>query len=129
MADKELFNVMTYDYVSDSNILDIPDTFTNIGTLTTGDNEAGLYEFVFSLAFIYSTTTSFATFRWRIDGGTWTEFQVEPKDVNATNSKYYGYPGTYIAGVHVFEFEIKKGSSGNVLDVQFIDLMFKRVGL
>jgi len=129
MADKELFSVMTYDYVKESNILNVPDTFTNIATLTTGNREAGLYEFVFSLAFTYSTTTQFATFQWRIDGGTWTSFQVEPKDVAATNSKYYGYPGVYTAGVHVFEFEIKKESSGNVLDVQFIDLVYKRVGV
>ena len=40
MTDLELFNVLTYDTIKTTAISDIPDVFTNIGTLDSGDNEA-----------------------------------------------------------------------------------------
>ena len=129
MTDLELFNVLTYDTIKTTAISDIPDVFTNIGTLDSGDNEAGLYEFNFALSFNYDSTTTSVSIRWRIDGGAWASLQLEPSDVNDSIPVYYGYPGSYTAGVHTFELEIKKGAPGNLLNLEFADMVFKRVGV
>ncbi len=129
MADIELFNTLTYDTVKTSLISDISDVYTNISTLETGDNESGIYIYGFSLSFNYSSTTNSVFIHWRIDGGGWAEFALEPKDITNSIPVYYAYPKAYTSGVHTIEIEMRKESSAGTLNLEVCDSFFQRVGV
>jgi len=129
MADVELWNRLTYDYIKESNILNVSDTYQIIATLVTPDRLAGVYEFAFSLSCLYTATNTNVFLRWRLDGGTWTEHQLSTNDIDAAITQYYSYPDVYVEGIHTFELEMKKEVVGNTLNINYLDLMFKRVGV
>lgn len=118
---------LTYDTVKESDILNIPETWTNIITLNTPERPAGTYVFGISLTYTFLSANKSAFLRFRVDGGVWNEFRSEPKDVSDTNTVYYAYPAEYEAGEHVFEVQMRKEDAvSNQLDVTFADLFFER---
>jgi len=129
MSDIELFNTLTYDTIKASAISDIPDVYTEIVVLNSGDNEAGVYEFGFSLSFNFDSTTTAAFIQWRVDGGAWAIFKIEPSDVSDSIPVFYAYPKSYTSGVHTFELQMKKETSAHTLNIEVCDLFFKRVGV
>ena len=118
---------LTYDTIKESGILNIPETWTDVITLTTPYRPAGTYVFGISLTYTFLSANKSAFLRFRVDGGPWNEFRSEPKDVSDTNTVYYAYPSEYAAGVHVCEVEMRKEDAvSNQLDVTFADLFFER---
>lgn len=127
--DMSVFATLTYDYAKVSNVLDIPETWTPVLTLTTPNRPDGVYEFGMSFTYDFPDTNDSAYVRWRIDGGVWNEFRSEPKDIQDRIAAYYAFPAQYAAGVHVMDFEMRKDViTANQLDLLFLDLWFHRVG-
>ena len=124
----ELLDILTYDTIKVSNILDIPDTYVNIMTLVTPSRPAGRYNLGAAWTYTFLSANRSIFTRWRIDGGVWNENFSEPKDVSDKTATYYAYPDDYAAGSHTIEFEARKEVGGNQFDVLFADLFFQRVG-
>jgi len=129
MADVQLWDRIPYYTTKASSILDISDAYTNIATLSIPASfEAGDYEFAFSLTFSMNSTSNSTHFRWRLDGGTWSEFIIQVKSSSNVEPLTYFYPKAYTSGAHTFDFEMKKSSASNTLDLHFLDLILKKVG-
>jgi hypothetical protein len=72
----EVLNVMTYDYDKASNILNIPETYTQLNDYTSPSRPAGVYEVGMSFTWDFTIVSRSAYFRWTTDGGTnWNEFE------------------------------------------------------
>jgi hypothetical protein len=125
----DIFATLTYDTDKAVNVLNIPDVWTPILTLTTPSRPAGKYVVGLSFTYRFPDTNDFAEARFRVDGGAWNEFRSEPKDIADRIANFYEYPADYASGVHTIEFEMKKSTpTANQLDLLFLDLMFQRVG-
>jgi len=125
-----MFNALTYDTIKATDILDIPalPTWTPVIQLITPIRPAGKYVLGISLTYTFLSANRSAHLRWRIDAGTWNEYQSEPKDVQDVNSVYYEFPSDYIAEAHDIEVEMAKDDQGNTLSVSYADIFFQRVG-
>ena len=125
----DIFAVLTYDTNKAENILDISEVWTPVLTLNTPNRDAGQYNWGVSMTYTFISATKSAFFRWRQDGGAWSEFQSEPKDITDKTAVYYAFPSGYAAGTHVFEAQMRKEDSGSgQLDLLFIDMFFQRIG-
>lgn len=117
-----------YDYAKFSDVFNVADTWTAVGSLSATLPSDGVYVLGMSSTWTYDSTTNAAMWRWRINGGTWNENAQEPKDVNDTYTSYYAYPNPYVAGALLVEVEAQKSAAGGTLDVQFLDIFVQRVG-
>ena len=125
----ELFDVLTYDYAKAQDILDVPETYTPIVSMVTPSREAGIYEFGLSLTYNMDTASRSVLLRFTTDGGLiWTEFMAEPKDSTDDQPHFYQFPMDHPGGSLDVQMEMRKETSGSVLDVHFADTWFKRVG-
>jgi hypothetical protein len=124
----EVLNVMTYDYDKQSNILNIPETYTELNSFTSPSRPAGIYEVGMSFTWQFDIANRSALFRWTTDGGTtWNEFQSEPKDISDKNATYYQYPFNHPGGTMQIITQMRKSDVNGTLDVTFSDVWFRRV--
>lgn len=124
----ELFDVLTYDYEKTVDVLNIPETYTPVGTLTTPLRAAGTYVLGFSLTYNFDRTTESVFFRWRQNGGAWTEYSSEPKDITDSLNAFYEFPADYTEISHTIEVQMRKETVNGTLDLKFLDIFFQRVG-
>lgn len=124
----ELFDVLTYDYEKVIDVLNIPETYTPVGSLVTPNREAGAYVLGFSLTWEFDRTTESAFIRWRQNGGAWNEYSSEPSDKTDSNTSYYEFPSEYIETAHVIEVEMRKETVAGVLNLRYLDIFLQRVG-
>ena len=124
----ELFDILTYDFQKVSGQLDLPETYVNICTLTTPYREAGLYEVAFSITTTFNRDNKSLFVRWRRDGEDWNEFLTEPTDTTDKIPWTYFFPAQYAAGVHTIEVEMRKEDASGTLNLDFIDVIFQRIG-
>jgi len=130
MADVQLWDRIPYYRTKVTNILNISEVYTNVATLTMPASfESGSYEFKFSLTFTMNSISNSVYMRWRLDGGDWTEFIAESKDSTDIRPFVYFYPSTYSSGAHTIDFEMKKSSASNTLNLSFLDLVLVKVGI
>lgn len=124
----ELFSqgVASYNYTKATNILNIPDTFTLIVSLSA-TLEAGVYEVGFAVQGVMPDTNDLSYVRFRIDGGAWSEFRKEAKSVDETFGLSYGFPTNRVSGPFLMEVEARKGTGGNQFDIFFADAFCRRV--
>ena len=116
-----------YYFIKVADVLDIPDTFTSVATLTSpADTPAGTYEVKFAINWAFNRTTSSAYFQWRIDGGPWFEIEAEPADSTDKHVSSYFYPTDFTGGLHVVEIEARKETGAGTLDVLFADIIMDR---
>ena len=124
----ELFDILTYDYAKATDILNIPDTYVSLVSLTTPSRDAGVYEYGISLTYKLDTANRSAYLRFSTDGGaTWTEFISEPKDKTDDSPHFYQFPKNLAGGILNFEIQAKKETAANLMDVSFADIWIKRV--
>jgi hypothetical protein len=124
----EVLNVMTYDYDKASNILNIPETYTQLNDYTSPSRPAGVYEVGMSFTWDFSLVSRSAYFRWTTDGGTnWNEFISEPKDVQDRSAVYYQYPFNHAGGTMNIITQMRKEDALGTLNVTFSDVWFRRV--
>lgn len=118
----------TYDYEKAGATLDVPDTYTSLGILTTPQRVPGVYEFGMSMTWDFNRTNNSAYFRFSTDGGsTWNEFVKEPKDSTDSNAEYYAFP-VDITSESVLDLRVEghKETGAGTLDVRFLDLWVER---
>jgi len=102
------------------------DNYIEAGRLTE-TIEAGTYEIKFSITYTYNTTTKSAFFRWSLDGGaTWQEVSEEAKDKTDVRPRYYAFPKVLTAGQKDIIFEAKKEAAGDVMTIDFLDIILDR---
>jgi hypothetical protein len=120
--------IMTYDYDKASNILNIPETYTELNNLVTPARPAGVYEVGLSFTWQFDIANRSALFRWSTDGGViWNEFQSEPKDVSDKSATYYQYPFVHPGGTMQIATQARKQDANGTFDVTFSDVWFRRV--
>ena len=125
----DIFATLTYDYTKAGSTLNIPETYTPVGSTTSPSRAAGVYETGFSLTYLFPDINDSAYLRFRINGGSWNEFVSEPKDVQDRNAVYYQFPFDHPGGAMSIEVEMRKEDVGaNPLDCLFCDTWFRRVG-
>ena len=125
---ESVFNTMTYDYEKTVDILNIPETYTPVGQLVTPLRVAGTYVLGFSLTWTFDHTTESVFMRWRQEGGAWNEYSSEPTERTDSNTAFYEFPSEYIEQVHDIEVEMRKETATGILNLQFLDIFFQRVG-
>mgnify|MGYP001822452352 CR=1 FL=1 len=124
----EILNVMTYDFDKAQDILNIPETFTELNNYTSPSRPAGIYEVGMSFTWDFTIVNRSAYFRWSTDGGTfWNEFVSEPKDVQDKVAVYYQYPINHPGGTMSIITQMRKEDALGVLNVPFSDVWFRRV--
>ena len=119
---------VTYDFEKVSGVLNIPETYTPVAQLITPLRVAGTYVLGFSLTYTFDRTTESAFLRWREQGGAWNEYSSEPSEKTDANTAYYEFPSAYPEEVHDIEVEMRKETATGVLDLNFLDIFFQRVG-
>jgi hypothetical protein len=125
---QEVLSVMTYDYDKQANILNVPETYTEINNYTSPSRPAGVYEIGMSFTYAFNQTNRSVYWRWSTDGGTvWNEFRSEPKDVQDKFARYYQYPVDHAGGPLSIITQTRKEDVLGVLDVFFSDVWFRRV--
>ncbi len=127
MAEVQLWDRIPYYTAKATNVLNLSEVYSNVATLTTPVILAGKYEFSFSLSFNINSTSNKVYIRWRTNGGAWNEFIHESKDSTSITPLTYFYPNDFVSQVHTFEFEMRKQTSSNTLNVNFLDLILKKV--
>ena len=124
----ELFDVLTYDYAKAQDILNIPDTYTELVALLTPSRPVGVYELGMSLTYNLDTANRSVFLRFTTDGGvSWNEFSAEPKDSTDDEPHFYQFPVTHAGGAKDIQIQARKEAATGVLDVHFADTWFKRV--
>ena len=125
----ELFDVMTYDTIKVTDILNIGETYQAVAQLVTpAERGPGLYEIKFTGTVNFPDTNDSFFLRWRLDAGDWIEFSKENKDVGDKIPFTYFYPAQFTSGSHTVDVEMKKSLGGVQLDLLYLDLVYQRVG-
>ena len=127
LGGETVFNTMTFDGVKEVDVLNIPETYTNIATLVTPERAEGEYMLSFSGTYSFDRTTESVFIRFRVDGGAWNEGVSEPKDSSDIERFFYQYPAQYAQGVHTIEVEARKETALGVFDFLYLDIYFQRV--
>jgi len=107
-----------------SNILNIPETYTPVLSLIAPDCPAGTYELKMAMTWQLDVASKSVYFRWREDGGTWTEAVSEPKDRTDHVLSSYFYPKIWAGGTKTIEAEMRKEDAIGVLDLHFLDIIW-----
>lgn len=118
----------TYDYAKVDDVLDVSETYEPLLTLDVPHREVGVYNFVMSMTYTFSSTSTSMFFRWRMNGGEWYEYSAEPKDKTDSRTAYYAFPIEHKGGPRLVETEMRKETSNGVLNVNYFDMVFERKG-
>lgn len=125
----DIFATLTYDYTKSGSTLDISEVYAQVSETTSPSRPAGVYEVGFSLTYQYPDINDSAYLRFRTNGGAWSEFTSEPKDVQDLNGVYYQFPFEHGGGQMSIEVEMRKEDAlAAQLDCLFADTWFRRVG-
>jgi hypothetical protein len=122
----EVLNTFTFSKVSD--ILDIPDSWTPICSVTSPNQPPGVFFVGTVVTGTFKTVQESAYVRVRVNGGAWFEYSKEGKDKTDSLSWSYAYPfsSTTTADVTV-ELEAKKEAGSNKdLDIDYADAWIRR---
>jgi hypothetical protein len=123
----ELFNILTYTFQKNVNILDIPDTFTPIVQVTQQAGDNGIYELGFSISGTFPNITNPVVARYRINNDPWLSISKEQKDVTDNITFYYAFPYAWDGATPItIEVEGRKSGSADQLDVQYADAWIER---
>lgn len=115
-----------YEYAKFTDVLDIGDTWTPVGTLDLNLPANGTYEIGASSTWTFTSTAKSVFTRWRINGGTWNERVQEPKDAGDIYTNYYAFPSEYSTGPFLLEVEMRKEDAVGTLDLLYLDLFMER---
>lgn len=125
----ELFDILQYEYNKVTDVLDIPDAWTPINSLTFTPKHSGdkVFEYGLSVFASFPNISNSIMLRYRVDGSTWVELQSEPKDATDVRIFYYAFPKA-IDNVesHTIEVEMMKEGGNDPLDVRFCELWIER---
>jgi len=119
---------LSYNYTKSVDILDVSELdWTEIAVLDIKNLLFGAYEFKMAMNYQYDVANQSFQFRWRANGGEWTEITSEPKDKTDRILASYFYPIENVEGDYKMEFQAKKESATGTLDIFFFDAIVQRV--
>ena len=117
----------TYDYIINLDILNIPETYTNIVSITTPNREAGVYEMTMSVIYNFDQNNKKLYMRRKFNGGDWLEFANPAVDTIHNQSKTIMNVIEHAGGTASCEVEMRKEDGSGIFNVARISLSFKRV--
>lgn len=123
----EFFNVL--EYASDKQtVLDLGNTFQTVASVTMANAVAGEYEIGYAFEVDFNGTKGKPLF-FRMGGtyGSVTEFSTTSEQDADKKNRYYMFPKTHAGGDLVVSLDMKKDTAIGTLDVDFADVMIKRV--
>jgi len=123
----ELFDILNYNTTKNT-YLSIPDTMTEVVTLTTPVLPAGTYEIGYSFSLDFNGQKNKSCF-YRIDGtyGDSIEHSLTAEANADHKNKYYLFPKVFAGGVITLAVSMRKDPGITKMDVDFIDVMVRRV--
>ncbi len=116
-----------YIYSKATNV-DVQDTWTDICSIESLENDQAVFEYKFSATFTLDSATHFAYFRYSIDeGSTWYELREEPSDWDnkQTIDYFFPVPVAKDAGVHLM-IQAMKEDSADVMTVSYADAVIEK---
>ena len=116
----------TYDYQIELEVNNIPETYTNIVSLTTPNRESGVYEVGMSVNYNFDQNNKSLYMRWRANGGAWAEFTTPPSSAILDTPRYIIDVVEHTVGPMVFEVEMRKEDASGIFNVPKIALTFER---
>ena len=120
--------MLPFEFAKVADVLDIPETYTSILSLTSPTLPAGTYFNGLSYTYRFPAANASVFVRWQVNGEGWNEFVHENSDASDITPFFYGYPRTYAGGVFTFEIEMRKEAAQNPqLDLLFFDVWFQQV--
>ena len=123
----ELQTATNFNYVSEADNLNIPDTYTQVASLGVTGLVAGVYMIGISATYTFDTTTKSVFSQFTLNGGTPEEFIKENKDVTDKDAFVYQFPYTHaVDGDFSLLLEFHKEDATGVLDVLFANLWIER---
>ena len=117
-----LAKVYAYSKVSD--VLDIPETYTPVLSLSVPNSAEGIYELKMAMTWQLNIANKSVYLRWREDGGAWTEAISEPKDRTDQTLSSYFYPEEWPGGDKLIEIEMRKEDVNGILNLHFLDIIW-----
>ncbi len=125
LTDLENTNFYNFDYVKESGITIVDDSYEQVANLVTPVRAVGKYKINLSMIFTINSTVNAAYFRFSLDGGaTWKEMRKEAKDVTDNNVNNYTLVLDHtVSSVIDIQIEARKESAGDVLTIDAIDVM------
>jgi len=123
-SDIEAINAVADVYETESNtdILDIPDTYTNINNLVIPNLPAGQYLVGVSFTYHLSVANKRIDYKWSLNGVI-EEFNDSPKDAISNVARCYVFPFTQATdGSFSISVDIKKEDNSGTLDVAFANV-------
>ena len=103
-------------------------TYSEVSRLTTIDRAGGTYEVKMSWTSSLDSAVNSQFFRFSTDGGaTWQEFVIEPSDTTNVYPFVYFYPFEHEGGTLEIIFQARKELAGDVMTIDYLDLIFERV--
>ena len=119
----------SYHYASVENVIDVPETFTQILVLDVAKTPKGMYELKLTSEWKHSLTNKQVHTRIRFNGGTWKENSQSMKDVADDGQHFYLTRGLHDTGESALvEVEMRKEDVDGQLDVQSMDIALERKG-
>jgi hypothetical protein len=121
-------NPPSFDFSKTSNILNIPETFTQINSLQKYLSP-GHYVVNVAATWRFTANNGSALFRISNDGGTtWGEiYSIDPPAGTDLQPFSYSYPKYFPGGDVDIVLESRKTVAGGSLDVTFCDIWFEQV--
>lgn len=116
-------------FVKVADVLNIPDVYTPITTLSVDYLPEAVYFVGVSITYTFPAANRSVYFRWRTNGGAWNDWIHEAPDSQDTVPIVYGFPRQYGPQENfTLEFEARKESGATPLDIKYLDLWLELKG-
>lgn len=106
--------------------LDVPETYEEIGNLAVTDLPAGQYVLFLSMTYQLDLTNKSVYFRFALNEQASEEFSAEPKDSTDREAKSYGFPYTHTGGDFSLVMDLRKEDANGVLNCYFSNIWLER---
>jgi len=118
-----LDTLSVFEYDSTVDILDIPETYTNVATLIYVDMPAGVYMIGLSATYNLDITQKSVFARFSINGGIPEDFSKEPKDSTDREAFSYSFPYVHsTSGNFELLMDMRKEDTSGVLNTLFANV-------
>ena len=115
-----------FHFDSRTDILDISDTYTEIGNVFVQELPAGVYMLGMSATYSFDDTTKSVYFEFSVNGNPPEEFRQETKDVTDRVGFDYLFPFTHNGGEFRFVLSVRKEDTSGTLDCYYSNVWADR---
>ena len=122
----ELEAKASFTFVSETDILNISDTYTELANIYVADLAAGDYLLGLSSTYQLDVTNKSVFAQFSLNGGTPEEFRKEPKDNTDREAFTYIFPYTHAGGEFRLKLDMRKEDANGTLDCFFANMWVNR---